>query len=252
MITLLELLSYLNDLLQCDRYQDYAPNGLQIEGVPQIQRVCTAVTASEEVISQAVAWQADALIVHHGYFWKGEDPVITGIKRNRIQKLLTHKINLLAYHLPLDGHTELGNNACLSKLLLANDIKTHTIGKVPNLLWTGNLPEEFSAEQLAVFLQNALGRAPLLIQGNKKKIKRIAWCSGAAQDYIQEAYQLGADAYLSGEVSERTYYEAKELEINYYSCGHHATERYGVQALGTHLEQQFGFDHLFIDSNNPI
>ncbi|KTD30826.1 putative NIF3-like protein 1 [Legionella moravica] len=252
MITRSELSLYLNDLLNCRQYTDYAPNGIQVEGKEHIKRICTAVTASEDVISQAIEWHADALLVHHGYFWRGEDPVITGMKRQRISKLLNHEINLFAYHLPLDCHPELGNNACLAKLLSLDSIQMHQVGTTDNLLWSGLLTEDMTEMQLGDFLERSFGRKPLHISGHSKRIKSIALCTGAAQDYIEHAHALGVDAYLSGEVSERTYYQAKELGIHYFSCGHHATERYGIQALGNHVAQYFNLSHLFLDSNNPV
>ncbi len=252
MITRSELSLYLNNFLDCARYTDYAPNGLQVEGKDKIKRICTAVTASDEVISEAVAWRADALLVHHGYFWRGEDPAIVGMKRQRIAKLLNNNINLFAYHLPLDCHPELGNNACLSKLLLVDSVQMHKVGSTNNLLWSGLLSESMNSKQCSEFLASKLGQTPIHISGNDKPIRHIAWCSGAAQDYIEEAHRLGVDAYISGEISERTYYQAKELGIHYYSCGHHATERYGINSLGIHLSSQFALEHLFLDSNNPI
>lgn len=252
MITRNELSFYLHEFLNCAQYNDYAPNGLQVEGEEKIKRICTAVTASEEVISQAVAWQADALLVHHGYFWRGEDQVITGMKRQRIGKLLSNNINLFAYHLPLDCHLELGNNACLAKLLLLESVQMHKAGNTQNLLWSGKLPNPMKSQLFTEFLEKIFGRKPLHIAGNDKMITSLAWCSGAAQNFIVEADRLGVDAYLSGEVSERTYYEAKELGIQYYSCGHHATERYGIQSLGEYLSNYFELEHLFIDSKNPI
>ena len=252
MITQKELSTYLYQLLSCDRYNDYAPNGVQVEGKEQIKRICTAVTASDEVITQAIAWKADALLVHHGYFWRGESPVITGMKRQRLNKLLRHDVNLLAYHLPLDCHPELGNNACLAKLFEVDSVQMHSAGSTDNLLWTGSLSQPMTHDELADFLSKKLKRTPLCITGNDKTITRIAWCSGGAQDFIEEANRLGVDAYLSGEISERTYYQAKELGIHYYSCGHHATERYGIQALGEYLASYFRLEHTFIDSYNPV
>lgn len=252
MITQKELASHLQQLLSCDRYNDYAPNGLQVEGKEQIKRICTAVTASDEVISQAITARADALLVHHGYFWRGESSVITGIKRKRLQQLLSHDMNLFAYHLPLDCHLELGNNACLAKLFAVDTVQMHRAGNTDNLLWSGQLKNSMSATEFADFLSKKLERKPLLIEGNTKAIQQIAWCSGGAQDFIEDAKRLGADAYISGEVSERTYYQAKELGINYYSCGHHATERYGIQALGQYLASYFELEHSFIDSENPV
>lgn len=252
MITKEKLSLYLHQLLSCERYNDYAPNGIQVEGKLQIQRICTAVTASDDAISQAVAWNADALLVHHGYFWRGETPIITGMKRQRINKLLRNDLNLFAYHLPLDCHPELGNNACLAKLFEVNMIHMHRAGSTDNLLWSGTLSQTMNPTEFLEFLEKKLHRTPLAILGSAKPIKRIAWCSGGAQDFIEDAYQLGVDVYLSGEISERTYYQAKELGIHYYSCGHHATERYGIQELGNYLASQFELEHLFIDSDNPI
>lgn len=252
MITRNELSLYLYQFLECDRYTDYAPNGLQIEGKDTIKRICTAVTASDEAISEAVLSKADALLVHHGYFWRGEDPVITGMKRQRIAKLLNHNINLYAYHLPLDCHLDLGNNAGLAKLLSISSVQSHKVGNIDNLLWSGTLPEVMTAQQFGEVLNHKLGRKPLHISGNDKPIHHIAWCSGGAQDYIEDAKRLGVDAYFSGEVSERTYYQAKELGIHYFSCGHHATERFGINALGNYLSTQFELEHIFIDSNNPV
>lgn len=252
MITQQELSSHLQQLLNCDRYNDYAPNGMQVEGKTQIKRICTAVTASDEVIAQAIAWQADALLVHHGYFWRGEASVITGMKRQRINKLLRHDLNLLAYHLPLDCHPELGNNACLAKVFEVDSVQMHRAGSTDNLLWSGKLLQAMTLVEFTAFLTKKLGRQPLAIEGSEKIIQSIAWCSGGAQDFIEDAHRLGVDAYLSGEVSERTYYQAKELGIHYYSCGHHATERYGIQALGEYLASYFMLEHLFLDSDNPI
>jgi dinuclear metal center YbgI/SA1388 family protein len=247
-----ELNHFLNNLLNCTKFNDYAPNGIQVEGKEQIKRICTAVTASEEVITQAVDLHADALLVHHGYFWRGEDPVITGMKRQRISKLLHHNINLFAYHLPLDCHPVLGNNACLAKLLVLDSVKMHKIGSTENLLWSGVLPQAMGGAQFSEFLEGILGRKPLHIDANNKPIQSVALCTGGAQDYIENACLLGVDAYISGEVSERTYYQAKELGIHYFSCGHHATERYGIQSLGAYLASNFGLTHQFIDSDNPV
>ena len=252
MITRTELSIFLNDYLDCDKIADYAPNGLQVEGKEEIQRICTAVTASEDVIAQAVSAQADALLVHHGYFWRGEAPVITGMKRQRIAKLLGNDINLFAYHLPLDCHLELGNNACIGKLLELESVQSHQAGNTANLLWSGTLTEEMDAQQFALYLEKKFIHKPLVIIGHEKAVSRIAWCSGGAQDYIIDADSLGVDAYISGEVSERTYYQAKELAINYYACGHHATERYGIQALGNYIASLYDLDHQFIDTNNPV
>ena len=246
------LASYLHDYLACDSFNDYAPNGIQVEGTPSIKHICTAVTASEESIRQAAAMHADALLVHHGYFWRGEDAVITGMKHRRISQLITQNMNLFAYHLPLDCHPEIGNNACLGRLLAVNSISMHKAGKTANLLWSGVLPKPLTAQQLSDAISNKLSRQPWHVSGTEKTIQRIAWCSGGAQDFIEEAALLGVDAYLSGEISERTYYQARELGIHYFGCGHHATERYGIKALGQHLSEHFGIAHHFLDSENPF
>jgi dinuclear metal center YbgI/SA1388 family protein len=248
-----ELSTYLDQFLNTAGYNDYAPNGLQVEGKEEIQRIATAVTASEEAIIQAIKWQADALIVHHGYFWRGESPVLVGMKKQRISHLLVNNINLFAYHLPLDCHLELGNNACLGTLLSLQSINTHKVNNVEHLLWSARFSNPIDPQALSELIANKLQRTPLHVASAKnQKVSSIAWCSGGAQDYIEEASKLGVDAYLSGEISERTYYQAQELGIHYYSCGHHATERYGVQALGQHVANIFKLEHLFIDSDNPV
>ena len=252
MISREELGNYLHTYLACDNFNDYAPNGIQVEGKSDIHRICVAVTASAKVIKKAVALQADALITHHGYFWRGEDPIIVGMKRERIGQLITHNVNLFAYHLPLDCHPIIGNNACLANLLGVNEVKMHMASKTQNLLWSGVLNQTVTAADLSELLTKKLKRVPLHIKGKDQPISSIAWCSGAAQDFIEDAHRLGVDAYLSGEISERTYYQAQELGIHYFSCGHHATERYGIQALGLHISERFGTEYDFIDSDNPV
>ena len=252
MISSKQLQDYLDEYLRCGDFDDYAPNGLQVEGKSNIARIATAVTASAAVIDQARLQQADALLVHHGYFWRGENPVICGMKRQRIAHLIKQDMNLFAYHLPLDCHPEIGNNACLGKLLDIGSVKMHTIGRVKQLLWSGTLTTPVTPEHFKARIHEQLHRAPLHIRGSDRPIHTVAWCSGGAQDYIEQANDLGVDAYISGEISERTYYQAKELGLHYYACGHHATERYGIQALGQHLSEKFGIEHQFIDSENPV
>lgn len=252
MITRNELVKFLDDYLTCSNYVDYAPNGLQIEGNEVIRTICTAVTASQDAIEKSIEKKADALIVHHGYFWRGEDPIIIGMKRKRIGQLLIHNLNLLAFHLPLDCHPDIGNNAQIGLRLNVQNIQSHCVGKTPNLLWTGELSQPHSSAELNEKLNHLFQRSPLTISIGDKPISKIAWCSGAAQDYIEEAFYLGAEAYLSGEVSERTYYQANELNIHYFACGHHATERFGIQALGEVLSQKFSLIHHFIDTDNPV
>lgn len=247
-----ELAGYLDNYLSCSQFNDYAPNGLQVEGRLKIQRICTAVTASSDVIAKACDLKADALLVHHGFFWKGESPVVVGMKQRRLSSLLQYQLNLFGYHLPLDCHLEVGNNACLGRLFNLGNIKTHTAGKTPNLVWSGTFQTPLTVADCSQRLANILQREPLCVGGREQLIQSVAWCSGGAQDFIEDAYHLGVDAYISGEISERTFYQAHELGLYYFSCGHHATERYGIQALGRHLAERFDLQHTFIDSHNPV
>lgn len=240
--------NYLNKLLVTDKYSDYAPNGLQVEGKSAVQRVVCGVTASQELIDQAISVQADAIIVHHGYFWKGENLTLTGMKQKRIKSLLNHDINLYAYHLPLDGHAVLGNNAQLAQSLGI----TNAAAIAPfDVMWCGEL-SSVSAEAFTNTITQALDREPLLINGGNHTINKIAWCSGGAQGFLEQAVALGADAYLSGEISEKTYHEAKEYGIHYFAAGHHATERGGIRALSHYLQQELALDCQFIDCFNPV
>jgi dinuclear metal center YbgI/SA1388 family protein len=247
-----DCVAYINQLLDIDAFGDYVPNGLQVSGKADIETIVTGVTASQELLNAAIAANADAVIVHHGYFFKGEPEVITGIKRQRIATLLEHDINLLAYHLPLDFHPLLGNNVLLADILGFQMTGTFAVDKWPNAGCYGCLPSEQAGEQLADHIAIALGRAPLHIAGNTRPIKSIAWATGAAQDFIIEAHQQGVDAFLTGEASERTCHFARELGIHFFAAGHHATERYGVRALGEHLVEKFQLQHTFIDIDNPI
>ncbi len=243
-----ELVKYLDKLLEVDDYQDYAPNGLQIEGVADITRIVTGVTASQALIDKAIELNADAILVHHGYFWKGESSVITGMKQQRIKKLLAHSINLIAYHLPLDGHAVYGNNAQLAKLWGLKDITQDK----QSLLRLGELPEFVEFANFKLLVEKSLKRAPLHLPGGSERVKTIAWCSGGAQNYIEKAKQLGADVFISGEVSEQTTHIALEEQIHYLAAGHHATERQGVRSLGEHLQGKFKLDVIFIDVVNPV
>lgn len=238
----------LNQLLEIEQYNDYAPNGLQVQGRSEVNKIITGVTASMALIDKAIAENADAIIVHHGYFWKGETLVITDMKQRRIKALLENGINLYAYHLPLDGHTELGNNAALGQLWSV----TNAAPVAPyDLVWQGELPE-LSVAEFGHILSSTLSREPLVISGGDHKIRRIAWCSGGAQGFLERAVDLNVDAYISGEVSEKTYHEAKEYGIHYFSAGHHATERGGVLALSKFLNKTTQLASQFIDINNPV
>lgn len=252
MITRAELTAYLDDFLAVSMIQDYAPNGLQIEGRSNIKKICTAVTASSLAVEEACLRGADALLVHHGYFWKNEAPTLCGIKRKRVELFLKHDLNLLAYHLPLDVHPTLGNNACFARILDVTDVHTHNVGKIPGLLMSGMLKKPVMIDELVTRLTGELKRKPLVLGSLSKPLSRIAWCTGAAQDFIEQAADLGVDAYLSGEVSLRTYYDVLELNLPYLACGHHATEQFGIALLGEHLHKKFGLEHEFIVCDNPI
>lgn len=246
------LVDYCNSLLQSDAFQDYCPNGLQVEGAGQVQRLVTGVTASQALVDAAVAAGAQMLLVHHGYFWKGEPSTVTGIKHRRLKALLGADINLLAYHLPLDVHGELGNNVQLAKLLGWEVLGGLEPDNPRSVGLYGELPDAVEGSVLARQMAAVLQREPLHIAGNDRPIKRIAWCTGAAQGYIERAISLGADAYVTGEVSEPTVHAARENGIHFFAAGHHATERYGVKALGEHLAERFGLEHEFIDIDNPV
>ena len=247
-----ELVAYCNNLLECSHYQDYCPNGLQVEGRSQVKRIVSGVTASQAMIEAAAAAGADMLLVHHGYFWRGEAAPITGLKQRRIAALLEHGINLVAYHLPLDAHAKYGNNVQLAELLGWQISGGLEPSNPRSIGLQGELAEEISGEQLAQQLEEKLGRKPMFIAGHDRPVKRIAWCTGGAQGYIEKAVALGVDAFITGEVSEQTYHIARECGINFYAAGHHATERYGVQALGEHLKERFDVEHRFIDIDNPV
>ncbi|MBY5991554.1 Nif3-like dinuclear metal center hexameric protein [Ferrimonas balearica] len=247
-----ELLQYLDTLLKPWQLKDYAPNGLQVEGKEGIQTLVTAVTADQFAVDAAVEAGADALLVHHGYFWKNEAAPIVGMKKRRIEQLIKHDINLIAYHLPLDVHPELGNNAQLAKALGIVNVEPLEAGNETCLVLKGELAPPLSAHALAERLASALARAPLHIAGHDRPIRRLAWCTGGAQDYIDQVAAEGLDAFLSGEVSERTYHSAVEQGIDYFACGHHATEKGGVRALGEHLAQIFNLDVRFVDTPNPV
>lgn len=249
MVLLKSLIEYTDALLDVGAFQDYAPNGLQVQGRDSVHHLVTGVTASLALIDAAVERGADAILVHHGYFWKGEDPCVTGMKRARLQRLLQADVSLLAYHLPLDAHPTLGNNAQLAKCLGVQPLGRFGPGAAP--AWYGELAQPVSSESFAETIAQSLGRAPLHVPGGPRDVRRIGWCTGAAQDYILDAAVLGLDAYVSGEISERTVHVARELGIHFFAAGHHATERFGAKALGAHLAEKFGIRHEFVDIPNP-
>ena len=262
-ITAQALTEFCDDYLSASAFKDYAPNGLQVDGGRPIRRIVTGVTACEALIDAAIAEDADAIMVHHGYFWKGEPMTITGMKGQRIRKLMQHGISLIGYHLPLDAHPKIGNNAKLAEMLgltITEALYPHESHPVGNI---ATCPPQ-SAESLTQTITQALGRIPLHISGHyqyladeaadtaaPKLLKRIGICTGGAQDMIEQAAAMGCDAYISGEISERTTHSARELGIDYFACGHHATEREGIQALGDIIAQQFGLSVRFIDIDNP-
>ncbi len=241
-----DLNDYLNQLLQPERFSDYCPNGLQVEGKREINKIVTGVTASMDLLQAALQANADAVFVHHGYFWRNETLPITGIKKQRIQFLLQHEINLFAYHLPLDMHPELGNNVMLAKQLGL------TVTKWIDMLAMAELSQPHTLQTFAELIETKLKRRPQVIGDLAKPIKTIALCTGAAQGYIEQAVAANVDVYISGEISEQTVHVARETGMSYISAGHHATERYGIQALGEHLAQKFGLQHTFIDCDNPV
>ncbi len=249
----LQLESILNDCLQPHLIKDYAPNGLQIEGRAEVKKIVTGVTASLALIERAIELKADALLVHHGYFWKGENESIRGMKGRRIRQLIKNDINLYSYHLPLDIHPQLGNNVQLAKLLNI-DILGGLEGHEQSVALHGQFVAPITGKELAEKIQQTLGRQPLHIAPEhvNKPIKTIGWCSGGGQDYIELAAQHGLDAFISGEISERTTYFAREQGLHYFAAGHHATERYGVKALGEWLATEHGLNVEFIDIDNPV
>lgn len=249
MVSRQTLVNYCNELLLTRPFNDYCPNGLQVEGRETVCSIVSGVTASLALLEAAIEYKADLILVHHGYFWRGSNPVITGMMKRRLALLLKEDINLLAYHLPLDAHEELGNNVRLAQLLNITCLGPVAPG---SLVFHGRLDTPCTPAALTHLLRDKLGQSPLHIAGLATQISTLAWCTGAAQDSIDIAADLGMDAFLSGEISERTVHSARETGVHYFACGHHATERYGVMALGEHLAQRFEVKHHFIDIDNPV
>lgn len=242
-----ELEAIVNQHLDSGSFKDYAPNGLQVEGRRNVQKIVTGVTACQALLDEAVRLQADAVMVHHGYFWKSESPLIKGMKRQRLRTLLANDINMYGWHLPLDAHPQLGNNAQLAKML---DINVR--GEVMPLVPWGELNEAMTGEQLAARIGTVLGRQPLHCGDNApKQIRRIAWCSGGGQGFIDNVADFGVDAFITGEVSEQTIHSARENGLHFFAAGHHATERGGIKALGEWLAITWQLDVTFIDIANP-
>jgi dinuclear metal center YbgI/SA1388 family protein len=244
-----QLTRYLDALLDSARFSDYCPNGLQVEGRGQVQRIVAGVTASQALIDAAIAHRADALLVHHGWFWRGEDRCVTGVRKARLQSLLGHDINLIAYHLPLDAHRELGNNAQLGKRLgwsVDGRFGEQDIG------WHGRTSEAMTLAELSARVARELRRQPQVIGEPQRAVRRVAWCSGGGQCLFEEALAQGIDVFLSGEIAEQNVHLARESGVAYIAAGHHATERYGVQALAAHLAERFGLECEFVDIDNPV
>jgi len=244
---------YLTQLLQPEKIKDFTPNGLQIQGKQNIKKIVTGVTASQALIDRAIEEKADALLVHHGYFWKNESYVIRGMKHRRIKSLLDNDINLFAYHLPLDIHPTLGNNAQLASLFNISEVKPLEIGNPYSVAMQGRLAEPMNATEFTKLINHELKRGCLHIPASTNKvIETIAWCSGGGQGYIELAAEQGIDAYLTGEASEQTTHVAREMDIHFFAAGHHATERYGVKALGELIAKEHDIEVQFIDIDNPV
>ncbi|MCZ8529339.1 Nif3-like dinuclear metal center hexameric protein [Alteromonas sp. PRIM-21] len=250
-MTRLELQNYLDGMLRVSEISDYCPNGLQVEGTSKIEKIVTGVTASQALVDAAIEANADALIVHHGYFWKGESQAVTGMKKRRLSTLLANDLNLFAYHLPLDVHPEFGNNRQLASLLDVQNVSAVSGVKPVGVVMQGNFEEAIEGAALQDKLQQLLERDVLIEGPASKPITTLAWCTGGGQGFIEQAVELGVDAFITGEVSEQTVHTAREMGITFFAAGHHATERYGVKSLGEHIEQQFGVPVEFIDIDNP-
>lgn len=245
-----ELREYVDGLLDASSFKDYCPNGLQVEGRPEVASVLCGVTASQALLDEAVRGGYDAVFVHHGYFWRGEEARLTGVRKRRIAALLKNDISLFAYHLPLDAHPELGNNAQLAKV--AGWTPTDRRFGEQQLGWCGVPERETTAAEVSADLARVLGRAPQLVGDGERPVRCIAWCTGAAQGYFEQAIAAGADIFVSGEISEPTVHLARESGVPYVAAGHHATERYGIRALGAHLERELGLTARFVDIDNPV
>ncbi len=242
------LVTYLDQAMNVPSFKDYCPNGLQVEGKTTISRLALAVTASLKAIEAASAWQADALLVHHGLFWKSDSPALVGPMAKRVKGLIEANINLLAYHLPLDVHLEWGNNRALADQL---ELKNPKPLSKDGLIWGSNQKRALTTNDLLSSIQNRLGRSALAVGDLNRPLKQICWCTGGAQGYLADAIALGADAFISGEISEQTTHLAREAGVVFIAAGHHATERYGVQALGQQLQKRYAFEVRFFDDDNP-
>ena len=245
----------LDALLQPERFRDYGPNGLQVEGKAQVRKIVSGVTASRALIEAAIDAGADAIFVHHGLFWRGHDGRVTGWMKQRLALLLAHDISLFAYHLPLDAHPALGNNAQLGLQLGLKplDGEAGRFGE-QSLGFLGERADGRSfakAQSLANHVEKVLKRPVALVDVTQKAIKKVAWCTGGAQGYFEDAIAAGADAFITGEISEPQAHYAREMGVAYIACGHHASERYGAPAVAGHVARQLGIEHEFVDIDNP-
>jgi dinuclear metal center YbgI/SA1388 family protein len=246
-----QLLGAFDALLQPERFKDYGPNGLQVEGKAQVRRIVSGVTASRALIEAAIEAQADAIFVHHGLFWRGQDGRVTGWMKQRLALLLAHDINLFAYHLPLDAHPELGNNAQFGSRLglqASGRFGEQDLGFLGQRIDGGGFG---AAQELALHVEQALGRSVVMVEGARRPIRAIGWCTGGAQGYFEGAIAAGADAFVTGEISEPQAHYARECGVTFIACGHHASERYGAPAVAGHVATQLGIEHRFIEIDNP-
>lgn len=244
------LLNYLDQALMPENYQDYCPNGLQIEGTSNIKRIIGGVSLSMELIDKAIDDQAEAIIVHHGIFWRKDDYTLIGVKKQRIEKLIQHKINLYAYHLPLDNHITLGNNIGLARLL---EIEVQGQCGEQGLIWYGQLARAIPLIEFCQIIADKLDRQPLCFSHDEHKmVTKVAWCTGGADGFFIDAIKLGVDVYISGEAAEPTMALAKESKVAFISAGHYASERYGIQALINHVSQHFDLPAKYIELYNPV
>ena len=244
-----ELVRYLDELLASARFKDYCPNGLQVEGAADVRRIVAGVTANQALIDAAIEEGADTVLVHHGWFWRGEDSRVIGFRKARLQALLRHDINLVAYHLPLDGQPELGNNARLAALF---DWRIEGRYGEQEIGFFGEAMRPQSLSALSDEVSAALHRPPLVVGDGNRRIERVAWCSGGGQSYFEQATFLGVDAFLSGEISEHSVHLARETGVAYIAAGHHATERLGIRALAEHLTEKLELECRFVDIDNPV
>ena len=243
-----ELEDRLQQLLRPELFKDYGPNGLQVEGRPELRLIVSGVTASLAFIDAAIDTGADALLVHHGLFWRGQDGRLTGWLAARVRRLMNANVNLLAYHLPLDAHAELGNNAQLGlRLGLQADAR---FGEQA-LGFIGPAGACITVPALSAAASAALGRTITALPGDGRPLRRIAWCTGGAQGYFEPAIAAGADAFITGEISEPQAHLARETGVAFLACGHHATERFGAEAVAAHVAAAMGLQHRHIEIDNP-